>query len=271
MTITQERTPRPLGLTQSSSQLQNKEPERTNYIQEEYIKEYIHNDFMFNGNRFSLEEFSLYTNIPINKVQQTMIFESSRMGELEEDNTGIQDSLRAIIKQLFIGTLGNRVIAAKQHSILARQQGDTYVPFLTPAVNSAIDNLFKADNQILQTIKALMPTGGIEALEPKAPELTQGGGFTASKAIELIKAEGPKPLIEAPLAIEALEAKYNLQGMPEVRAAHQSGLDTSKEGLAFNDLLDIQLQGTEEGNDEKVPHIDRRAEEEGIDLEQDEI
>jgi len=262
-----QRTPRPLGLTQKIVQLKTKEKkDKQGIIEEYYIREYIQNNFMFNGIRYSLEEFSRYTSIAIQKIEKEMVMEVSRIGiSMEENELG--NTLRAITQSLFIGALGNKAIALKQYSTLAGEQAGRYVPFLSSSVNQSITNLFQADHQTLQILKALLPSNGIIALEGKSNKANSGNSLNHEKAIELLKEVGPKPITQNIEGIKLLEAKYELGTMPEVIANRQSGYDNSNEGLDFDNLANIQL----EAMPKEDFHNDRRAHELDIDLEQDEI
>lgn len=260
-----KRIPRPLGTTEKVQQLIDQPQTRTKTLKEDYIREYIRNDFFIHGQRMSIENFSRYIGCTINEVQEEMVMEASRIDEAM-DNEGLMHTLRAMVSGLFSGALSDRTIALQQYSILAQQQGSQYVPFLTSAVNDAIKTLIGTNDQTLKVIKALLPNNGIEAFggaQNLTPGLTQGSqGFTAEKAIDIIKSQGPKPLLEAPDQIKALEQKYNLAQTPEVLARNQSGFDASKEGLDFDKLAEKQLEAMEPDN-----HDDRRAHEINEDLE----
>src|SRR5690606_13037612 len=110
--------------------------------------------------------------------------------------------------------LVDRNIAITQYSMLANQQQGEYVPFLTSAVNESIRSLFASNDQTLKILKALLPSNGIEALNQGGlSSLTNGtsdpNAMTVAKAVELLKQQGPKPLLEAPDTIKALEERHN--------------------------------------------------------------
>jgi len=258
---THYRLPRPLGTTQPA---QNKKPiKRLKHIEKKFIEEYIDNDYIIHGHRMSLESFSMYTNIPMKRVQDGMIMRASNIDANMEEGQ-MEGTLRAIISQLFRGTLADRATVLQQQSLLLMAQGGKYKPFITGEVNNGIKNLFGANDQILKTLKALLPNSGFKDMAPSDSGLTQGTStFTHDRALELIAEVGPKPLLESPDNIKLLEAQYDIKNMPEVLAHKQEGWDTSKEGLNFDDIDKIQMEAMEK---QKEAHTDRRVHEEGLDI-----
>ena len=78
-----------------------------------------------------------------------------------------------------------------------------------------------------------------------------------------------KPLLEDSEARQQLFLEHNISDLPEINANMQHNIDTSREGLSFNvPLVDDALVLSE---DEDLGHINRRAEEYDIDLDQDEV
>jgi len=69
---------------------------------------------------------------------------------------------------------------------------------------------------------------------------------------------GVPTLADDKLAQEHIYGLHNIEGMPEVGARLQTNVDTSKEALNLGNVEDLQ-------------HIDRRANELNIDLNDDEI
>jgi hypothetical protein len=96
--------------------------------------------------------------------------------------------------------------------------------------------------------------------------------FGPTEALALIHKElGNRPLIEDTNAMNNLYLEYHLDEMPEVNANAQQGIDHSKEGLNFNKMTELRVENLVSKNEIKKGHIDRRAHEIEIDLDNDQI
>ena len=272
----QIRTPRPKGLTEIGHTYNNtKTEEDLRQLQKHVIESYINTGFKYCNQPMNLEQFARYTNIPISLIME-QINHKGKDTFIQADPEEQGDLLRALLGITLGASLSDRIAAQQQLSILTNAQGNTYKPFISSEVNKALKLNQEATQGILAIAKSL---GGSQGLSVTVNntfgdkiENQQNNYLTSEKALELISQQPTnKPLLENPEAKKALHAQYGLGAMPVVKANQQQGIDTSKEGLSFDKLAELSDDKVDHLDEGPKSHIDRRAQEENIDLNHDEI
>lgn len=271
---TTQRIPRPRGYTDIALSL-NKDPDNPTLIQhaiQHIIGHYIDSGFTWCMTPLSIEEFALLTSIPASEIHQAiMMYGKDIIRSADPDESG--EALRALIGMAISGSLTDKALAAKQYSIMAQAQGNTYKPFISSEVTKALKLGQDATTNILNITKSLAGNGGLQVLIQNngTGALQQGDYLTTDKALAILKAEGNNraPLLQHQEDKDALFIEHGIENMPEVNATRQQGLDTSKEALNLKDLAQVSdgLLGPE--TDKPSSHIDRRANELSLDLEDD--
>ncbi len=272
-----KRVPRPIGTTSIGSSI-TKDQDNTLLVNH-LIDTYINSNFTYCNKPMSIEAFANYIGI-----DHTLILEriTNRGKELfnQVDPNEQGDQLRALIGISLKNSLTDRSLALEQHSILAAEQGGAYKPFISGEVNKALKLVMESTAGILNIAKSL---GGNQGLNIT---LNQHNGdnnhqenhnyLTADKALQIMhqkdKLEDGRSLLEDPAAKEALYFKYGIGSTPVVKANEQQGLDTSREGLSFGALAQLSdgKVDQQEGPKEEG-HINRRAKELDVDLDNDQI
>jgi len=263
-----KRQARPMGITEIGH-MYNKGIVTKEELEDKLIEHYIRTGFMFNGRSMSIEQFCIHTKIDPDRVfHQVTERGKDRFGMVDQEEQG--DHLRALLGIAISGALSDRSAALQQLNILQSAQGQTYKPFVSGEVNKALKLTMESTQGILQIAKSLGGTQGLNVVinNNQGDSNTQHNYLTSDKALELMgdKDKGPR-LINNQRDKDALFAKHNIQGMPEVKATKQRGMDTSKEGLAFDKLAEL----SDDKVDKKDHHRTRREEALEIDPEDDSI
>ena len=260
----QERQPRPMGLTELSLRYQQSpNTENKQLLIKHLIKHWITNNFNLNNQHLSIDQLSYITNIDTHTIIQEINRQSKGLMDLT-DKESLGNTVRALLSLSIRHALTDRGLIAQQLSILKASQGNGYKAFISGEVNKTLDLLMKSSQNILHTTKALMPSGGTSINIFNHTETTTQNYIDGAQATQMIKASGQIPLKEDPERLQGLKAAYNLEGLPEVDARYQTGDHAQKEGLGLSHLTELP-------NGPKIGHEDRRVEEIGIDLDEDDI
>lgn len=254
-----KRIPRPKGTTELTKLYNNNEI-TIDEIHNHHINHYIYTDYRYNGIKLNLEQFSQITGIPIHKVYPIILQSTQSQFEFLESEG--KEKLYRELSNTILGLALKDRLAVEQHStLLLSSQGASYKPFISSEVTKALKLLLESNNQMLQVHQRFF---GQSAPTITINNTNQQNTLSVSDAQMLIQSnQQVKPLLEDPQAKEQLYIKHDISALPEINANLQSGIDTSREGLNFNKvIIDENL---------KEGHIDRRAEELEIDLEQDQV
>lgn len=270
-----ERIPRPKGTTELGS-LYNKTKDTTDLdtLINHIIRHYINTGFKYCHNTIDLNTFSQYTGIDIGLIQQQMLYRSNDLINLADPEIQ-QDHIRAILKTALSGALSDRNRAITQYEHLAKAQGQTYKPFISGEVNKALKLTLDTTQNLTNLYKALVGNEAhIVINNTNALQQNNTNYLTIEKALTVLQQHSPKALApgEPNPQLEGLYSDHQLDNTPEVVASKQQGLDTSKEGLNFTNLVplsDGKVDDLIEADKGPKSHIDRRAQELNIDLEND--
>lgn len=262
-----KRIPRPLGSTELSLTFYNtKDNDVYNSLQGNIINHWVRNNFMYCGVYMNIESFSRYT-----KIKELDI--KKGIGDYMKGLKGISDELgqgnmMRALQNLTLGwVLEDRSLAVQQYSILAKQQQNEYVPFLSAEVGRAIKLVLDSSNNAMNMIKAFgSGIGTVMPFEDNQEAVQER--VTVDKVVMMLKENNVPPLLEDQAYQERLYLEHNLEDMPEIDARKQTGIDTSREGLGIMDITKLQKFEEEEEIEDKVTkHQNRRARQIGKDLE----
>lgn len=255
----QKRIPRPIGTTELSKLYNDKQITKEE-LNKHIISHYINTDYRLNNIKLNLEQFSLITGITTEEVlPYIMNKQKLQYNFLDDDDK--QRLYGELSSMILMGSLKDRLALEQHTTLLLESQGASYKPFISSEVTKALKLLIDSNNSMLQVHQRFFGQS--------APTITINNNnvqntLSVSEAQMLIQSnKDVRPLLEDPEAKEQLYLQHNLSSMPEINANKQQGIDTSREGLNFNKVL--------QDNNQVLGHIDRRADEYQIDLEADEV
>lgn len=265
------RRPRPKGTTELSitnNKVNNEESLIT--LRNHIIKSYVYTDYRYNGIKLNLEQFSKVTGIPSNMVYPFIMDHNKLQYDLM-DKEAKEKLYGEMTGNILMGSLKDRLAVEQHAASMLESQGNSYKPFISGEVTKALKLLIESNNNLLNVHHRLFGQN--------APTITINNNNQQAQSLSVLDAQmliqsnqDVKPLLEDKPAQEGLYLNHNLSDMPEVNANQQLGMDTSMEGLNFAKvIMDANEGQTISLKDEDQGHIDRRANEYDVDLEQDGI
>lgn len=263
-----KRIPRPKGTTELSIYY-NKDKSETNLdnLHNHIINHYINTDYRYNGIKINLEQFSVLLNIPTDKVYPMIYNKQQTLFTMLSDEDKF--SVFGVLGNLIVEGSLKAHVAVQQHvATLLESQGNSYKPFISGEVTKALKLFLDSNNSISQIQQQMF--GSKTPMIQINNNNQQQNTLSVSEAHMLINHDKTnKPLLEDSEARQQLFLEHNISDLPEINANLQHNIDTSREGLSFNvPLVDDALVLSD---DEDLGHINRRAEEYDIDLDQDEV
>jgi len=259
------RVPRPMGTTQKGYTYQ-KDPTEENRqgLEQHLITHYLNSNFTYCNKHYNIEELSLILNIPTNRIMgHTLGYGNNIQGLMDTMANG--DTLRAVMALALKSTLEDRGRAIEQYSILRASQGTGYKAFVSSEVNKALKLVMESGAAMGTLIKNLSGGPNINILN-QGTFASEGHRdedlMTVDKAVMLLKEQAVEPLGLSEMKQKRIFLHNNIEDTPEVCALKQEGVDTSKEALTLNKVIDLE---------DDYDHIDRRANEEGFDLKDDSL
>lgn len=274
----ERRIPRPLGVTYLMSQYHSAEESLKEEIKTRIISHVVNQWALNNGllcneshNVNSLAKYLCCDISDIQYVLQQRLL-SNRLWDREKQ----EELLSAVTGWTLTMAMEDRMEAASQVEILKRSQGDHYVPFISSELRQALDLKMKAGSNLSAVVKQ-MSGGSLNIFNQQvnvAPENTTGDFITKQEALKMVEVSVQQALPSNEDTVKYLEEKYhNFEGLPEVNAKKQIGIDASKEGLDFNKTELLQITDNYNMHRESAEDVDfheiRRAVELGIDEEED--
>lgn len=250
--IKAHRIPRPLGITLLAQQTRNN---HNNQISPDIIQRIISyslsHSLQLNNKQLTIETLAIYLNMPKTTIMKAYIEYQDKMAKVMIGN---KDKLQGAL--LFLGL--NKILEDKaridnQARILETSQGGVYKAFISTEVNHALGLNLQATKAIVDLYKAISgPNNGtsnpINIQNNISNTPIQAVGI--NEALNILNKEGLLNLDYGAPNPRLIEA-HNLHEVPEVRATHMAKVAT--DGIAFN-------------TEHKSKHEDRRAIEEGLDL-----
>lgn len=286
-----KRIPRIKGLTILSLSLKEEtDPtqikEKTKAIKYHILNQYFLNNQRLNGEELNLEQIAKHLQLTYIEVLKYMNDSMGFMqglviddqGQIQEDSS-IQEALRALKNLIFLGSLNHSQIADNQLRTMLKAQGDRYQAFVSAEVNSAMRNVFAADANLREAYRTLAgpstPNGAPYNqqnnfyIQGRGPKQEGQKTLTVSEAQRLLD-ESPEPkLLSDPEHSAALYSTYKLEEMDEVRANYQKGDHLSGEQDPITDAQATIVDSTIQKKDKLARHLKRREKEEGFDPDDD--
>lgn len=261
------RIPRPIGTTMISKahSTQNKENNESYNqslynLQSHIIKSYINNNYRYNNIPYTIEQFSSITNIPQSLILES-IYDIQQIQYNLLDEKGKGDILRVLEKGIFWGFLESQQAITHHAQTLLRDQAGSYKPFISSEVTKALKLQLDTLQLGLNMQQRFNPNPG-SSTAINIYNQNQQNVLSVSEAQALINNDKTTaPLLENKEAKDKLFLEYDVADMPVVNATLQVGVDSSREGISFQNM----------NQELKEPHTDRRAKELNIDLDSDNI
>jgi hypothetical protein len=143
----------------------------------------------------------------------------------------VEDQYRVLLSFITQMGMSDRAQFQAQIDVLRREQGDTYVPFLTEQVNKALSLVNENTKTMLAIASAFKPTGPSIKVQQNTlvtntdnPTTDHGRYLGVNEAVRLLEANRPGNLLET----ESLQQSVILEAVPvdvpEVIATRQQGL-----------------------------------------------
>lgn len=235
------RVPRPFGSTQMINAYHKLPEDQKQEMMGKIITFFIHQWFLGNGNlcgiSYSINELSLFLNIDPSVIHTYMRDQvvNSKLWDKEIQ----QNLMEALLGQQMAWVFEDRIEIQNQLDLLKRSQMGKYTPFVSAEVNKALKLKLDSTTSLQSLVRSLSgggQNGSINIFNQFNQQNNQESvGITQQEALQIIQEEQHKlPVNERERPDQYIEAKYDLDLLPEVCALKQQGVDTEKEGLKLN-------------------------------------
>jgi hypothetical protein len=126
----------------------------------------------------------------------------------------------------------DRMDSSKQLNLLLNSQGDSYKPFLSETINSAVKNKQMTSKGLLDVVRTISSGGTVNIFNQNNQATLGGDTFTIAEAAKVIESNSSS-LLAGSQVTKAIEANYDKTQWPEVVASKQESLamNVSKEEL----------------------------------------
>lgn len=228
------RFPRPLGTTAMALEYQKThEEEALVKVQNYLINQWLMGNGVLCGITYDINSFSNRLGIDTEYVR---IFMRDRLLSSKIwDRDKQEELLQALMGEQLAWALEDRMEISHQLQILRDSQGGKYTPFISSEVNKTLKLKLESSTS-LQSIIRNLTGGNTTNIFNQFNQQNNLGAPVDTISIEearTIVLESQKVLTKTEEA-KLLEEKYDINGLPEVVATKQEGVDTSKEGLNLN-------------------------------------
>lgn len=228
------RFPRPLGTTAMILEYQKSgNPEDLIKVQNYLINQWLLGNGVLCGVTYDINSFSNRLGIDTEYVR---IFMRDRLLSSKIwDRDKQEELLQALMGEQLAWALEDRMEISHQLQILRDSQGGKYTPFISSEVNKTLKLKLESSTS-LQSIIRNLTGGNTTNIFNQFNQQNNLGAPVDTISIEearTIVLESQKVLTKTEEA-KLLEEKYDINGLPEVVATKQEGVDTSKEGLNLN-------------------------------------
>lgn len=226
------RLPRPNGATALASEA---------FITKDSLMLKKFRDFMINhwllsngsicGTQYNSQTLAKGLGIPVEEIRIKMrdTVMTSRIWDKESQ----EKIIYGLIGELVGWTLEDRMKINAQIEILTKSQGGKYTPFISAELNKALKLGLESGTALQGVLGRIMGGGGttniFNLLQQNNDNSVTNNFVTTSQVLEILNDENKQ--LDKPDQAKLLEARYDLQALPEVVATHQEGIDTSREGL----------------------------------------
>jgi hypothetical protein len=258
-----------MGLTAMSQEYQKTKEEGTLMK----IYQYIINQWYVNtgnlcGTYYDVSELATKYGIP--KEMITLYMRDTVLNSKLWDKDKQEQMVQGLLGEQLMWAMEDRMEIVNQVNLLKRSQGGKYTPFITAEVNKAMKLRLEASTSLQSIVRGLTGGGTYNIFnqfnqQNNTTNLEQNNYITIEQAREIIQESSR--LEDRSEEAKYLEAKYDIEALPEVCATKQTGIDTSKEGLTLNKAEIESIVGDYKGAIEissKEHHEIRREIEERI-------
>lgn len=303
------RIPRPLGYTTACINYEN-DPSRDNLDTKLnlLVAHYVNNNYTLSGTRLSIQDLAQKTRTNIETLQLYLYNYINKLysiehilgtgtptptdspgNQLSHNNGGTlipiqgsqrnkdnpiqgqgdlspaQASIRLGMGALFQWSLGDRALIMEQVQRLAKAQGDGYKPFISGEYGKALKLLLETHSDMASLVNLVSGPKGqtiVNVLNqnegPTTKENIQSDGLTTEAALVMISKNSGPQLLEDKEGLQALGETYDVENLPVVNAIEQGFEDSVPK---IQKPIPKEVEG----------HINRRADELQVDLEEDHI
>lgn len=169
---TEERIPRPQGLTYLSLNYQRgKSEESKEQIYKHVVLQYTIQGFRLNKVPLSLTQLSQYLKLPLNKIMDYVTTLSTNMGSLS-DPSQTKELMRSLITLSTSWAIQDKGLIMQQVELLINAQGGKYKPFISAELNKALKLNLESNKNIMEAYKAFFTstqntTNILNLIQPK--------------------------------------------------------------------------------------------------------
>lgn len=264
------RFPRPFGITQMMVEYHNsKDDTLLQRIKKLLINQWLINNGSLSGIPYTINKLAVLLHVDLAEIR--LVMRDQMLNAKIWDNQSQKEILQAVMGEQLSWVMEDRMQASQQLDLLMESQGNSYKPFVSAEVNKAMKLKLDTTNNLQQVIRAL--TGGNTTnitIDNSETNVQQNNNITIEEARLLVIETNQELSRDKSSELKLLETQYDIHSLPEVVATKQSGVDTSKEGLSFNNtelnLIADDYKGAM-AESTNVHHQMRREIEERIDPE----
>lgn len=229
------RFPRPFGTTPLMVEYhKTKDPALLKKVKDTLINHWLINNGYLCGTPYTINKLAIILNVELRDIRIIMRNQILNAKIWQADHQ--KEMVEAMMGEQLSWILEDRMAASQQFELLKEAQGDTYKPFVSAEVNKAMKLKLETTNNLSQVIKSFI--GGsnfnINIDNSETNVETHTNNITIEEARMLIMDTHKELFTDKSHELKLLETQYDLGSLPEVCATKQLGVDTSKEGLNFN-------------------------------------
>lgn len=265
---TVKRFPRPYGITALMVEYhKTKDAEMLSRIKNSMINAWLINNGYLSGVSYTINQLAQVLRVDMSEIRIVMRDQllNSKIWQTENQKNIVE----GMLGEQLAWVLEDRMAVSQQLDLLRASQGDTYKPFISAEVNKAMKLKLDTTSNLANVIKSLIGGTHVNVNIDQSENTTNvQNNITLEDARKLILETNRELEMDKSKELRLLETQYDLESLPQVVATKQSGIDTSKEGLTFNNNELMQITDNYKGamaESEKVSHEMRRVIEQKID------
>ena len=227
------RIPRPNGATALAVEAEiSNDPNMVKKYKDFMINHWLLSNGFICGNQYDSKALARSLDISVEEIRLKMrdTIVSSRIWDKEYQ----EKIIYGLMGELVSWTLEDRMRVNSQIDILTRSQNGKYTPFISAELNKAIKLGLESGTALQGVLSRIMGGGGttniFNLMQQNNDNSVNNNFVTTSQVLEILNDES-KQLDKSEQA-KLLEARYDLQALPEVVATNQDGIEASgKENL----------------------------------------
>jgi hypothetical protein len=221
------RWPRPMGVTQMMVEYHKTADTALLDKAKSYLmQQWLISSGAICGRTYDIMQLSSFLKVPAEAIRSHM--KTQLLDTKIWDRDKQEEIINSLIGQQMLWALDDRMEVQQQLNVLKEAQGGRYQAFISAEVTKAIGLKLQSSNNLGQVLSRLQGGGSINIFNNLGGNQEINQGVTKEEALVIIQKEVAE--IEKPKELQYLEAKYDMQALPEVVATEQTGVDTTKEG-----------------------------------------